>query len=328
MSFLMGRSLLFVVSLLVLVSARPAMGQQESISSDKYPCEEKYQGELAVFGRLTSPGDVPVEGANVVLTRKGGDARFARTNSQGQYCIRYSAGPDIASLWFGHRDSTCVQQISGNKSHYINKILDNNCVPLRSSATVLGSKETATILGSTLAKNVGVCQAAVSNMSGGMVQVASYQFEREVSAQGKVSSGSPEVITPLDPSIVELLAARQRSSVNLFSFGPVSLIRIALHPHAGDVEAFIRDHALRLNDIIPDGYTEQKLIFFDKSKISPDKWQTGGLGNLVIRANKLTRVAESAPSSTISIPGSLGSLGYSGTDLNSPGAITAVAEVK
>jgi hypothetical protein len=325
MSFLMGRTLVLVVGISLLTSVRPAAGQ-EQITQSGYPCD-KYKGALAVFGSLTAnkPG-IQLDQAHVKLTRNDGDALIVNVEKDGRYCIRYSKGPDIVRLSFEAGETTCVEQISGSFSHYINKVLDNKCALLQASVTLLGPNTTGLILTSAAAKKFWVVQAVLSNTSGGPLQVVSFQFEHQTSKQGQFASAS-DVIVPVDPEIVELLAARQKSSVCLLCVGPVTLFQIAHHAHAGDAEAYIRSHALRVNDIIPDGRSAARLIFVDKFKMPADAPQPGALGTLVIRATKWTKAGDSTLSTAISAENSVGRIAQPGSEQDSENAITTVVQV-
>jgi hypothetical protein len=327
MFFLIGRTLFLTAGISLLACSATATGQEEVTPSKEYRCD-KYRGDLAVFGRLTTtkPG-IQLDQALVKLTRNGGDTLIDSADKDGRYCIRYSSGPDISRLSFEDGDLTCVEQISGSRSHYINKVLDNNCAQGRASVTLVGSNTTAAILTSAVAKKFWMLQAVLSNTSGGTLQIASFQFERESSKQGQ-STSARDVIVPVDPEIVEVLVARQKSSVCLLCVGPVTLLQIPFHAHASDTEAYIRRHALRVNDIISDGQSEMKLIFVDKSKVPADKLQTGGLGNLVIRATKLTKAGESTLSTPISAENSVGSIARPVNERDADSVTIAVAKVK
>jgi hypothetical protein len=170
-----------------------------------------------------------------------------------------------------------------------------------------------------------VVQANMSNTSGGMLEIASYQFEHETSTQGQ-SAKAADCITPVDPDMVALLVARQKSSVCLLCVGPVNLVQIPIHPHASDAEAYIRSHALRVNDIIPDGQSEMRLIFVDKSSMPKDMTQPGALGTLVIRATKWTKSGDSTMSTAVVGENSVGSIAH--PDADSAGTVTALAEIK
>lgn len=324
MSFLIVRTFLFAIGLSLLACARSAAGQ-EKITPTDYPCD-KYKGELAVFGRLTTtrPG-VQLDQARVKLKRNGGDTLIVDADKEGRYCIRYPSGSDIARLSFEDGEITCVDQISGTSSHYINKVLDNDCALLRATGTELGPNTAAIILTSAVAKKFRVWQVAVSNSSGGVLQIVSFQFERETSKQDQSVKAS-DVIVPVDPDMVELVAARQRPSVCLLCVGPVTLFQIPIHAHASDAAAYIRSHALRVNDTIPDGQGEAKLIFVDKSNIPNNISQPGALGTLVIRATRWTKAGESTLSTVIAGEKSAGSFAHPGGD--SAGNITALAKIK
>jgi hypothetical protein len=324
MSFSMGRTLLLVIGISLLTAARPAAGQ-EKITPEGFPCD-KYKGDLVVFGRLsaTKPG-VHLDQAHVKLTRNGGDALTVDVEKDGRYCIRYPSGPDIARLSFEAGETACVERISGSHSHYINKLLDNSCAQLQASVTSLGPNTTGLILTSAVAKKFWVVLAVLSNTSGGAVQIVSFQFEHQTSKEGQFASAS-DVIVPVDPDMVELVAAHQKSFVCLLCVGPVVLFQIPLHLHAGDAEAYIRGHALRINDIIPDGQSAAKLIFVDRSKMPADASQPGALGTLVIRATKWTKAGESTLSTTISAENSV--VAQPGIERDSEGVITTVAQVK
>jgi hypothetical protein len=158
-----------------------------------------------------------------------------------------------------------VEQISGSHSHYINKLLDNNCAQLQASVTSLGPNTTGLILTSAVAKKFWAVLAVLSNTSGGTVQVMSFQFEHQTSKEGQFASAS-DVVVLVDPDMVELVAAHQKSSVCLLCVGPVSLFQIPLHVHASDAEAYIRGHALRINDIIPDGQSSYFETRFERPR--------------------------------------------------------------
>jgi hypothetical protein len=195
MSFSMGRTFLLLLGISLLTVARPATGQ-EKITPEGYPCD-KYKGDLVVFGRLTAikPG-VHLDQAHVKLKRTDGDALTVDAEKDGRYCIRYPSGSDIERLSFEAGEITCVEQISGSYSHYINKVLDNNCAQFGGYFTSLGPNTAAPVLTAAVIKKFGVLQVVLWNTSGGTLQIVCFQFEHQTAKQAQ-SAGAFDVIAPL-----------------------------------------------------------------------------------------------------------------------------------
>lgn len=344
MLFIIFEGLLLVLSFSLFASAQLPTTQQDAAKQNElsppaeYHCKGK--GTLAVFGRLTDPKgkDKGIDGATVTLSRSDTDAITTHTDDQGRYCIRYSAGADITSLWFEDREASCVEQISGSRSHYINKLLDGRCSALKASVTLLGPKEAADAFGSEVAKRFGVLQLVLSNTSEQALQILSVGFEQGTADREKQANPQSDIrvsdIVPVDPSIVDMVVARQRSSASLFHIGPVSIISILLHDNP-DARIRLANLALRLNELIPSGSSVGRVVFVDRSKLPLDAFETPSqmmhaqtaLGNVVVRANRLMKTGEVKSSGSSAGHEAMGRLADPlGSELGTE-SVTAVAAI-
>ena len=213
MSFSMGRTLLLLLGISLLTVARPATGQEKKRRRITPVTSIKAILSFSQIRPQPSRG-ADLDQAHVKLKRTDGDALTVDVEKDGRYCIRYPPGSDIERLSFEAGEITCVERTSGSHSHYINKVLDNNCAQFGGSFTSLGPNTAAPVLTAAVIKKFGVLQVALWNTSGGTLQIVSFQFEHQTAKQAQ-SAGASDVIVPVDPDMVELVAARQKSSVCL-----------------------------------------------------------------------------------------------------------------
>jgi len=289
---------------------------QKIVPSSDYLCEGT--GNLAVFGKFIDPRiDKGVWGARVSLTFNGG-GRYpvpAVTDKEGRYCIKYpySERQEITTLLFEHQGLSCVQQISGTESHYINKLLDSTCSGISAHASAIPAN-VAGFLGF-LPKEIIPIQLSIVNTSGSPIQVLSTLLEPQ-------GSGSPETakseaaqnelphlsITPLDAELVSAAVSEKAAGANLLRIGRFALFSI--YPSSRDSGGMFFGMALRQNEIISNNISVTKLIFIPRSALPPNA--VGGLAhaslkqvgawNISIRAIRLMSTGEAG--STSGLPSS------------------------
>lgn len=271
---------------------------------DEYLKVCKGDGKLAVFGRLidqkTGKGK---EGAMVTLQRNYGGATTSYTKDEGRYCIKYPPGPDITALWFAADGSSCVEDISGNESHYINKLFDNGCSPFGSHASLLSPDETKMVFGSRVARMMVAIQVVLRNTSGQSLQLLDVSFEptgdsqKEFETQAQLAERSRRGIAPVDSRIVAELASSKRL-ISLFRIGPVAVFSFG--QSQSNPESLVYQTAFSPREIIPPDTSEVKIVFIPRSYFPADAFSTpmaihkttASLGNLVVVANRLTSNGE------------------------------------
>jgi hypothetical protein len=276
---------------------------------DEYSKLCEGEGPLAVFGKLLDLDGKARAHAMVSLERNHGAAGDTYTAKDGKYCIRYSPGADITSLYFSDGGATCVENISGNESHYINKLFDKSCSSLDGRAQMLSLRESKDAF-DRVAKIYVAIQIVLKNTSGQSIQLLTARFERNESEQSNAASGTSDrpraVIIPTDTRIVQSIEPESRN-VGLFSFGPVSIFSFAMHARSERVRSLIADMAIRGNEIIPNGSAVIKVVFVPRSIFPPDSFQDANtfvtaqksLGNLVIVANRLASNGEINETTTV-----------------------------
>lgn len=249
-------------------------------------------GSLAVFGQLIDPKDGKgIDGAEVSLYRnKAGYPFISYTLGGGKYCINYPPGADITTLRFEKREASCVQQIAGNRSHYINKLFDGSCSALKATASFLGDRETRDAFGSEVAKLFKAVQLTIHNTSEYQFQLASIGLEAkglpQLASIGSEAKGLPltnessitqskdesavrgRQIEGVAPQLVAQIASRHESGLTLLRIGPVGLITLPPRSPA-DSDARVLELDLMSHQLIPAGSSRSGVVFISKSSLPP-----------------------------------------------------------
>jgi hypothetical protein len=234
-------------------------------------------GSLAVFGQLINPTDGKgIDGAEVSLYRnKTGYPYISHTQGGGKYCISYPPGADITTLRFEKREASCVQQIAGNRSHYINKLFDGSCSALNATASFLGDRETRDVFGSEVAKIFKAVQITIRNNSNYQMQLTSLRLvAKEVAptAESSTTQSKDESavrgrqIESVAPQLVAQIASRHESGLTLLRIGPVGLITLPSRSPAGsDVRVLELD--VMSHQLIPASSSQSGVVFISKSSL-------------------------------------------------------------
>jgi hypothetical protein len=323
-------SVVFLAQLVVAQSppSSSKTSQEEDIirPTDEFKRACVGDGSLAAFGRLIDPSNNQgIKGAQVRLLRYDGFHSDSVTDEEGRYCIRYSAGPDIRSLRFDYRDKSCIENISGQRSNYINKLFGPSCSPMQSHASLFSPEEATDVYGAQVAKEFVPIQVQLINTSAQPVQLLSIRFEPENSVQ----SQSSDTIAPVDPGYVFTVASEHNEARSLLRFGPVGFFTLFSRVRS-NTEALVFQTALRSNEIIPANYALTKTVFIAKSQLptdltrKPDTSKT--LGRLVILANRLT-ITGGVESSISSIDGQASATKESSEIATSGAMFSIVAQV-
>jgi hypothetical protein len=304
----------YLVSLyVVFLVASPAVLAQESANSSQdeeamlhklastYSC--KGEGSLVVFGRyLQLNANSPVDHKiSVNFVRNAFDNQTTETETDGRYCFRYKPGLKIIKLEFVDGIKSCIEQISGQRSHLVNKVSGGLC-PDEVRSTLLDHKTSTEKYG---AATSSIYYAVVVNPitnSGEIERVRSLDFLTELSLAGKglvkIPSADPE-----DVLRVAVTALRRKS---LVSVGPVGLITLSANASPDTALRVSRD-SLRLNELIPPDFAIHKVVFVEKSRVpteiaaSPQKLQDF-FSHVVILMEKMKSGGETTLSSDLSSP--------------------------
>lgn len=269
------------------------------------------EGSLAVFGKLFDPNGQARSHAMVSVERNYGGEKPTYTATDGKYCIKYPPGPDITSLWFADNGATCVEDLSGNENHYINKVFDKNCASFDGHAQVLGPRESAATFDKVAEMYVPI-QILFRNTLGQPVQVLAAWFEPSGSSETKLASGTSDhpraAIVPVDARIVASIEPPLRN-LSLFQFGPVAIFSLPLHSRSERVRSLIAETAIRADEIIPNDSAVVKVVFVPRSMFSSDAFKDANsilkaessLGKLVIVANRLASNGQIKHSTTVGV---------------------------
>lgn len=265
----------------------------------KYDCHSLV-GKLAVFGTLHDDKGNSVSPAWVELVVNGVARGAYSVRDDGTYCIRYDPAKTITELVFGRRNfpDTCVEQISGDRSHYINKVFANTCfkrdLPLHISA--LGHSDTKG-LGSLISREYLAIQMSMVASTREDLRFLTARFETTTSSVNPTPVvASPQQnrlapsIQPVDPQLLIAMAEQQHDLANLLRIGPFVLCAIQRAPSVN--VALLQRLAFRENEIIPSGTAVTRLVFVPRASLSlPSRDTTKGLsaaiadlGTLVVTA--------------------------------------------
>lgn len=298
------------------VPAGKDVDDQEEINRllNEYKSTCAGSGSLAVFGQLIDPIDGKgIDGADVSLYRnKTGYPYISHTQGGGKYCINYPPGADITTLRFEKREASCVQQIAGNRSHYINKLFDGNCSALNATASFLGDRETRDVFGSEVAKLFKVVQVTVHNNSNYQMQLTSLRLtakEVHPSTQSSTTQSKHESAVPgrqieaVAPQLVAQIASRHESGLTILRIGPVGLITLPPRTPAGS-EVRVLEQDVMSHQLIPASSSRSGVVFVSKSSLPqtgrpPDQSGTDATslevilqGNLLAVERQVTTLAD------------------------------------
>jgi hypothetical protein len=275
----------------------------ENLLQQNYDCHG-LKGKLAVFGTLRDEHGSPVSPASVQLVVDKVGQRLYPVKDDGTYCIRYDAAKTITALVFSlqNYNATCVEQISGDRSHYINKVFDNTCFSKKSpqpTAALLPS-ETKPLLGARIARDYLVLQKSIVNSTGEDIRLLAAAFETTlpaVTATPPIASSqarSPSPVQPVNSQVLMAMAEPYRDVVSVLRFGPVVLGAVLRPPSVN--EAALQRLAFRENEIVPDQSAVTRLLFVPRSALPLTAYDTAkalgtaisDLGTLVVTAHGLT----------------------------------------
>jgi hypothetical protein len=275
----------------------------------QYDCNG-LKGKLAVFGILRDQHGNPVSPATVQLLIDQVGQRLYPVRNDGTYCIRYEATRTITALVFSRptSDATCVEQISGDRSHYINKVFDNTCFNKKSPQPTVGllPSETKRLLGSRIARDYIAIQKTIVNSTGEDVRLLSAGFETTVFAANNATPttsaqqprSAPSPVQPVSSQVLMSMAVPHEDLVTVLRVGPVVIGAVRRRQSVD--EAALQRVAFRENEIVPDRSAVTRYIFVRRSALSPtaaDSDKTlakaiSDLGTLVVIAHGLNTARE------------------------------------
>ena len=243
------------------------------LKNQKFKCHGT--GALAVFGtfRYTTGGE-GVYPATVKLNVNKVGITAISTEEDGSYCIRYNPGATITSLIFQQSGATCVEEISGDRSHYINKLLDQKCskTPLQTRSAPLTAEEAKTVFGNRIAKFYLPVQLNITNDAGEDVKVLSAYFSHN-SPSGNAATAQSGVVPdvqPIDPRLLGI-PNRRPEVASLLRIGPFALAAIL----RSDFGTFpIENVVFHPNDVVPDKASAVKVVFVPKSRLTTGNYNT------------------------------------------------------
>jgi hypothetical protein len=125
-----------------------------------------------------------------------------------------------------------VQQISGDRNHYINKVFDDTCFQQEYSqnATTLPPSVAKALMGARVARYYLVIQVSLANTAREAVQLLTAQFESIThDSNGQVLTKLSDV-QPVDVEFLMATAQPRQNIASIIQFDPVILGRVLLPP--------------------------------------------------------------------------------------------------
>jgi hypothetical protein len=233
-----------------------------------------------VYDPVSGKAPIPKNQVRVVLARDGKSSEFDMTNEDGEYCIPFQGGAQIKVLYFQSPEMgrTCITELSGERNHIINKILEANCEDAIAQLTVTQATRAlaSLLLSKNLDKQFEIVQVGYINISDKDVLLLSAGIDRKagcpaamgLAAADQNKESTSNLIRPVDPELVALAAESERQKgFVLLRFGPVSLMTIN---HGAQFEStqLMMQHAFRPNQMVPRGASVDLVMFFPRSAAS------------------------------------------------------------